>query len=255
MSDVITPYELPPIVKAELLALAAKSDLLLLGEVHGTQEVPRLTLGLLDDLATLHYGGLGLEIPQGEQSRLADWANGSGKVPPFFGPKEFQDGRGNRQALSLIQQAAGCSSGWKLLCFDVSFLREGETGADRDRLMAENLLLLWEEQCAGQKVVAICGNYHSRLVAPEQPDFGPWPSFGASVQLLRPELTVSAVDIRFHGGRFFNGEIKEFVRPDSPLVQGAELRSGGRLGHSAELHLPDATPATFFEGTAFLQSV
>lgn len=252
MNDTITPYELPPSVKAELLALAAQSDLLLLGETHGTQEVPRLVLGLLDDLATLGYSGLGLEIPRGEGKTLAAWAHGGEQMPAFFGTKEFQDGRGNQQALSLVRQAASRPQPWKLLCFDADFLREGvdffhedEFGMVRDRHMAENLLALWQEECAGQKVVAVCGNYHSRLIAPEQPDFGPWPSFGANVQLLRPELTVSAVDIRFHGGRFFNGEVREFGPSSPPLAGNAELRLGGWLGHTAELHLPHATPATF----------
>lgn len=250
MSDTIAPYELPPPVKGELLALAAQSDLLLLGETHGTQEVPRLVLGLLDDLATLGYGGLGLELPRGEQDALKSWIAGESEPPPFFGAKEFQDGRGNQQALSLIRQVAGRSPGWKLLCFDTDFMREGETGADRDRHMAENLLLLWEGRCAGQKVVAICGNYHSRLIAPEQPDFGPWPSFGANVRLLRPDSVVSSVNIVFHGGGFYNGEAREFRPGSTPLIGDAELRPGGWLGHTAALHLPHATPATFlFEET------
>ena len=135
--------------------------------------MPRLVLGMLDDLAALGYGGLGLEMPRGEQDTLTKWIAGEGESPPFFGAKEFQDGRGNQQALSLIRQTAGRSPGWKLLCFDVDFMREGETGADRDRQMAEELLSQWQERCAGRKVVAICGNYHSRLIAPDEPDFGP----------------------------------------------------------------------------------
>ena len=136
MLEAITSYELPPPVEAELLALAAQSDLVLLGETHGTQEVPRLVLGLLDDLAALGYGGLGLEMPGGEQDALEKWIAGEGEPPPFFGAKEFQDGRGNEQALSLIRQAASRSPGWKLLCFDTDFMREGkpaQTATDRWR--------------------------------------------------------------------------------------------------------------------------
>lgn len=244
MSDTLVPYELPLPVKAELLALAARSDLLLLGETHGTQEVPCLVLGLLDDLAALGYGGLGLEMPRGEQNALSGWIDGENEPPPFFGPKEFQDGRGNQQVLSLIRQTASRSPGWKLLCFDIDFFREGETGADRDRQMAEELLSQWQKKCTGRKVVAICGNYHSRLIAPDKPDFGPWPSFGANIHLLCPEWVVSSVNICFHGGGFYNGEVREF-KSGSPLVGDAELRPGGWLGHTADLHLPQATPATF----------
>lgn len=246
MNDAITSYKLPSDVKQQLLDLAADSDLLLLGETHGTQEVPRLVLGLLNDLAALGYDGLGLEMPRGEQDALEKWIAGEGEPPPFFGAKEFQDGRGNQQVLSLIRQTASRSPGWKLLCFDTDFMRDGETGADRDRQMAKELLLQWQARCTGQKMVAICGNYHSRLIAPEQPDFGPWPSFGANIQILRPDLVVSSVNICFHGGEFYNGEVREF-RSGSPLVGDAELRPGGWLGHTADLHLPHAAPATFLQ--------
>ena len=245
MSDATAPYELPSPVKTELLALAARSDLLLLGETHGTQEVPRLVLDLLDDLASLGYGGLGLEMPRGEQDALEKWAVGADDPPSFFGTKEFQDGRGNEQVLSLVSQAVRRFPDWKLLCFDVDFMKEGETGTDRDRGMAEGLLSLWQEKCAMQKVVAICGSYHSRLTAPEQPDFGPWPSLGANVQQMRPELGVSSVHIVFHSGGFYNMEAREFKPGSPPLIGSAELRPGGWLGHTAELHLPHATLATF----------
>lgn len=170
MINPILPYDLPPSVKAQLLELAARSDLLLLGETHGTQEVPRLVLGLLDDLG---YGGLALELPRGEENQIVEWAAGKGDPPPFFGPAEFRDGRGNAQALALIRQTLSHRGEWKLLCFDIDFLREGEEWADRDRHMAEFLLEQWQERCAGRKVVAVCGNYHSRLVAPARPDSGP----------------------------------------------------------------------------------
>ena len=245
MIEPIVPYELPTDVKKQLLDLAARSDFLLLGEMHGTQEVPRLVLGLLDDLASLGYGGLGLEMPRGEQDALEKWDVGADDPPSFFGTKDFQDGRGNEQVLSLMSQAVRRFPAWKLLCFDVDFMQEGETGTDRDRRMAESLLEQWQERYAGQKVVAICGNYHSRLIAPAQPDFGPWPSFGANMQQMAPEQVVSAVDIRFHGGGFYNGEVREFMSISLPLVGDAELRSSGWLGHTAELHLPHATPATF----------
>ena len=47
----LTTYPLPPHVTATLLDLATRSDVLILGEFHGTREVPQLMLGLLDDLA------------------------------------------------------------------------------------------------------------------------------------------------------------------------------------------------------------
>ena len=45
MPESLTPYDLPEPTRQRLLALADGSDLLLIGELHGTQEVPRLILG------------------------------------------------------------------------------------------------------------------------------------------------------------------------------------------------------------------
>ena len=207
----------------------------------------RLVLGLLDDLAALGYDGLGFELPKGEAERLTAWAEGKGDPPPFFGPAEFRDGRGNAQALSLVRQIFS-RPGWSLLCFDIDFLREGEAWADRDRRMAENLVEQWQEACAGQKVLAVCGNYHSRLVAPAEPDAGPWPSFGYNVRQMCPDWVVSSVSVVFHGGTFFNGEIRPFPPGKTPLIGDAEIRHGGWLGHTVELHLPHGTPVTFLEG-------
>lgn len=103
MIDPILPYTLPQSAKEGLLELAAGSDLLLLGEKHGTQEIPRLVLGLLDDLSALGYGGLALELPRGQASQLNEWIASRGEPPSFFGPSDFRDGRGNAQVLSLIR--------------------------------------------------------------------------------------------------------------------------------------------------------
>jgi hypothetical protein len=247
MIDAIAPYDLPADVKKQLLELAADSDLLLLGEMHGTQEVPRLVLGLLDDLALLGYGVLGLEIPAGQREPLIDWAAGKSEPPPFFGPQDFQDGRGNVQALSLVHQSVSSPRTWGVLCFDTDFFLEGETGADRDRHMAENLLEQWQEQNAGQKVLAVCGNFHSRLVAPAKPDAGPWPSFGYCVKQMRPELRVNAVNIVFQRGGFFNGEVRKFDIGAEHFAASPELRLNGQFGHTRDLYLPRATPVTFLQ--------
>ena len=169
----------------QLLTLARESDLLLIGELHGTQEVPRLMLGLLHALARLGYGGLALEMLTCEREQLLRCAQGKDTLPPMFGPSDFRDGRGNAQAFSLIQQAV--QSGWELLCFDVDFMQESDAWSVRDRGMAQNLLHQWEQLCPERKVLGVCGSYHSRLVPPTEPT-ELWPSFAYSVQQARPDL-------------------------------------------------------------------
>lgn len=97
----ITPYDLSETARAQLLTLAADSDLLLIGETHGTQEVPRLVLGLLPSLTQLGYDGIGLEVPLDQREQLLRCAHNEAAPPPHFGPSDFRDGRGNAQAESF----------------------------------------------------------------------------------------------------------------------------------------------------------
>ncbi len=244
MHEPITPYDLPEPVKKQLLALAAESDLLLIGELHGTQEVPRLMLGLLPELASLGYGGLALEISVGQRDQLLRYIQGEDVPPPMFGPSNFRDGRGNMQALSLIQQAV--AAGWHLLCFDVATMQSDSTWADRDRGMAQNLLDQWGQHCPRQKVFGVCGSYHSRLVPPTEPtEF--WPSFAYSFQQARPDLRVNSVKLKHQRGAFFNGEIRTFDNGPEFSVDQAEVHPADWLGHTMDLHLPRATAVTFLD--------
>jgi hypothetical protein len=68
---------LPENVRAAFLGLAERSDLLILGKLHGTQEVPQLVAALLDDLTARGYGGLGMELPAGEMGDPDDLRPGA----------------------------------------------------------------------------------------------------------------------------------------------------------------------------------
>lgn len=102
--------DLPEPAKARLLALAAESDLLLIGEMHGTQEVPRLVLGLLPDLAMMGYGGLALEVPADQRDQLIRCAQGQDTQdtpPSMFSvisvrPGAVADSAGRQWRLALL---------------------------------------------------------------------------------------------------------------------------------------------------------
>jgi len=238
----LTPYELAGPAAAALLALAEESDVLLIGETHGTQEVPRLMLGLLDPLAARGYGGLALELPADIREETVRWAGGAAPEPSLFFTRPGADGRGNEQALALIQQAV--VRGWQLLCFDRAKHQPTEGWAERDASMARNLLEQWKWLCPGKKLLGACGNLHSRL-APlpgEMARF--WPSCAHMVRQLRPEARVGSAIVCFHSGEFFNqGKVMGFF--DLGPLSGAEVRGGKESQHSLELHLPRATVATF----------
>jgi hypothetical protein len=260
----ITPYLLPEPVHSELLALATEADLLILGEMHGVQEMSRLTLGLLPDLEALGYGALGMEIPSELRLPLLDWLHGRSKDPTyFFQPSRDNDGRNSIQAVSLLHQMLAREAGWRLICFDKERPGPDWTWAERDGWMARNLSEQWAQLCPGRKVIAICGNYHSRLapgaVAP--PDL--WPAFAAQFQEANPARKVVSIKALFHSGAFHNFGVKPMhVIPDMPttaLIRPfrldsqdtdamiPELRPSLDGSHTIELHLPFATPSTFFQ--------
>src|SRR4030088_3297551 len=95
---------LPTSVEQAVLDLAARCDLLLFGELHGTREVPALLSGLLNKLHELGYGGLGLEVPRDQRQALADFAAAKTPAPPPFYAHPSKDGRGSGEALDLIKQ-------------------------------------------------------------------------------------------------------------------------------------------------------
>jgi hypothetical protein len=85
MTETLQPYPLPAEIKRSLGQIAAQNDLLILGEFHGTQEVPALAASLLAPLTKLGYNVLALEVPSDQQAPLTAWATGkTTKVPSFF---------------------------------------------------------------------------------------------------------------------------------------------------------------------------
>jgi hypothetical protein len=243
---------LPAGVQQAVLELAARCDLLLFGELHGTREVPALVAGLLSTLGSLGYRGLGLEAPSDQRQALADWAGGQAPQPPHFYARPSRDGRGSIEALALVKQAAAVD--WQVLCFDQASDQPMQRWADRDAWMAYNLLEQWAALCNGRRVAAICGSLHARL-APEQGvsrllskaisgGTEHWPSFAAAVRQRQPALTVGAIKVRFASGAYVNmGERTIFPRPGAQTAE--PWVRGGEPAYTLELCLPRANPATF----------
>ena len=68
-SETLSPYDLPPAVQRSANELAGQSDVLVLGELHGTREVPAMAAAPLMPLTTLGYNVLALEVPANCQRR------------------------------------------------------------------------------------------------------------------------------------------------------------------------------------------
>jgi hypothetical protein len=238
-------------VEQSVLDVAARSHLLMFGELHGTREVPSLVAGLLPGLIELGYRGLALEVPRDQREALLAWADGQTDRPPPFYARPSRDGRGSIEMLELVRNARGL--GLEVLCFDQTVEQPMQAWSDRDRWMAYNLLDQWGLVCGGQRVVAVCGSLHARLV-PEE-GLGRvlrkavsggqqlWPSLAGWIRQQQPALVASAVDVRFGGGAYFNmGERSIYSRPGSQLQARV---APAEPAFTLALWLPRATPATF----------
>lgn len=241
MENALTPYPLPPQALEPLLTLAQECDVLLIGELHGTQEVPRLVFGLLDSLAARGYGGLGLEIPEGERDRLESWARDERDTPPNFFTHPSPDGRANAEVLKLVRSAVQVKQ-WRILCFDQGFSRSSFQWTARDEQMAHNCLTQRRTLCPQGKVLVICGSLHARLRANTYPNL--FPSFARRLQMFDPDLRVGAVQVGFWSGAFFNMGVRR-LGPDvlPPQLMKVQLEPSDEF--SLSLRLAIATPATF----------
>jgi len=268
----IEAYALPEKVRQGVGDLAAESDVLVLGEMHGTQEVPAVAVALLEPLAKLGYGALALEIPASEREALTNWALGKSKTIPRFFAEPWADGRANVQALALIRTALSPPYSWKLICFDMSeedaaeFNKEadpkdakGDVAADdgvagfvqRDAMMAKHFAKQRTEFGDKTKVLAICGGMHARTSkgrtagdaekrAMEASMNKYWPCFAAALAVNHPEWQVRSVHVVPHGGSFF--AVMSVEGKDEPLEGKVHpVRSKRRLAE-AEAHASTDAP-------------
>lgn len=238
------PLPLPDAVKAGVLRLAQDSDVLIIGELHGTREIPRLLAALLSDLFALGYRGLASELPSDMRQGIAMWGVDPSRALPRFFAAPGSDGRGNADTLGLIYAA---SNRWQILCFGEASTDAPMSWADRDARMAANLTTQRRQLCPGGKVIAVCGNLHSRIRRAREPGgafYDHWPSLGANLADGNPYLSVSSINVQFHGGAIYNGgRIMELYEPE-PLTE-PYLEEDPSGEHTLILHLPRATVPPF----------
>jgi hypothetical protein len=272
----LTPYPLPAAAEQPIKELAGRSDVLILGEMHGTQEVPEVVATLLPTLSKMDYHVLALEVPSDQQAALTDLATGKAQTIPSFYAKPGTDGRGNQQMLSLIRMALSPPYSWKLICFDQGSADEqreieelkqkiGEEALNkavstqikpgtepdwintywqqRDATMAANFKKQRQQFASQGKVLAICGDLHARTANPHASGNRYWPSFAAVLQSSQPSQPVNSIDIDPKSGHFFNGGKVNNIGGKSHGEAEAHLLENADW--NLKLNLPNATAATF----------
>ncbi|MBX7145586.1 MAG: hypothetical protein K1X79_14135 [Oligoflexia bacterium] len=229
---------LPTEVEAEIGKLAATSNILLIGELHGTREIPQLVIGLLPALEDLGYRTLALEVPRSQELEILEWASGQrSEAPPFFSGY-IKDGRANVEVQLLIREAA--RRGWSMCAFDIDVPSATEK---RDLSMARNLSNAIRRIPPPQRVLAICGDLHARIAEPppECSDWYPWPSLASHLRDMHPATGVRSIVVSFHSGEFYNmGNKKVLGAP----IDRAYISREANSGHDLVLHIPSCSVAS-----------
>lgn len=196
----------PPVPGAE--PLLERAEVVLVGEMHGTEESPAFVAALAcRALAAGRPVTVGFEIAASEEERFAAYLDSDGgeaaRATALAGPPWQAEGRAQYGATSeamfgLLEslrrfRAAGHPVGFAL------FNRSGAGGGqNRDRLMADTLGG-HVKRSAGGLLIALTGNIHSRLAPGTRwdPEYEP---MGLLLLRADPELRVIALNVAHAGG-------------------------------------------------------
>ncbi len=171
-------------VVSRTVAAARGKKVILIGEGHGTVEIPEFTAELVAALKKSRRVALALEIPvenQADVDRFAAGKDGALSDSKFF--KEDRDGRSSQAEAALIRRA-----GPPVACVEPNSALDAQ---ERDDAMAKNVLRLVRSH-PGTIVVMLTGNVHSALTVgmPWDPAFRPM-----AASLLKPGTGLSRADV------------------------------------------------------------
>ena len=191
-------------------ALTGPDSVLLVGEMHGTTQVPELVGRIVCHAANAPKADviLGLEMAIENQPAVDAYLASDGTeaaraallAAPHFA-SETKDGRSSQAMLQLIASVRGWRSAGapvQILCFDPD-PRVATTATERDAAMAKTLTAFHRER-PGSTLVTLSGNVHNRTVpgVPWDETFVP---MGAHLREAFPKLV--SLDFRSAGGTFW----------------------------------------------------
>jgi len=159
---------LPP----QLISAIDGKRLVLVGEVHGTNELPELVLQVITKLAEKKSLLVGLEFPTEIQPQIDQFMKTGDlnilRETRFFQDAEYHSGRGSVAMVNLLGSLRNLP-GVSVFCFDIPY---NFNGNNRDTEMAKNILAI-AAQHPDQSILIFTGNIHSRLTpgVPWDPDF------------------------------------------------------------------------------------
>ncbi len=218
--------------------LLRPASLVLLGEMHGTNEIPYVVAELACEAATAGQRvTVGVELGRGEQAALERYLDSPGTPDDqrrlfagAFWNRPYQDGRSSQAMAAMLERLRLLKSaglGIRVVAYDVP----GLEGNLHEEGMAQNLL---QDRAAHPQdtYLVLTGNVHARTVAgvPWDPHFVP---MGLLLQQREPDLR--AVDAEYAPGRAWTCKLAQ------PIVCGVEVISAPRRGKLAQLPPPRPT--------------
>jgi hypothetical protein len=161
---------------ASLMPAAVHHRLMIVGEVHGTNETPALVASLVCHTAASHPVRLGLEMPDEMEGALRDYLRsaGSGKDKAALLQQPFwssQDGRSSAAMFELIEAVRVLrAQGRDADVFAMEPVYPGEADAAKaggylkvkEDGMVAAIRREMEKAVPHQLVIALMGNYHAR---------------------------------------------------------------------------------------------
>ena len=155
---------------------AGDHRVLVLGEFHGTREIPLLVRRLVDDYSRNGPVVLALELPRGENTTLRDYLDSDGGAMArqhvhgraFWTVRDDQhDGRRSRDMLAMIEDLRALKAQGRVIDvvgYDVDNSDGGNQA--RDNRMAAELRRLYRRLPAGARMLVLTGNVHAMLQRP-----------------------------------------------------------------------------------------
>ena len=157
--------------------LLRRGAIILLGELHGTTEAPRVVAELAcEALAAGHAVAVGLELPQADQDDVDEFLAGKSSPEQLlagaFWPRACQDGRTTAAMLDLHTRLQTLAAA--IDRFEIFYIDDPSDPTGRDRAMARRVLAKRAE-APGAVIIVLTGNPHNRLQrgTPWNPDHEP----------------------------------------------------------------------------------
>jgi len=236
-----------------LLTKIEDHRVLLVGEMHGTHEVPALVGEIAATLANIDRTLIvGLEIPRNEQARIDSFLKSAGSesdrvklLEGEFWQRDYQDGRSSVAMLELIERLRQIALKSKIRVLAIDIVPDAKaTGAARDQAMAKMLLAALKKD-SDAKGMVLAGNFHTRVQ-----DGAPWDPKHRFMGHYLLDQSVYAIEVMGVSGNMWICTDPDATSCKSRDIPANKLQAGlvledavGDRGHHAHWWLPSTSAA------------